>query len=465
MFVNPADKIHVSITTSTGFTGVSQYASDFQAELSKALTVAQIPVTLLQSQDTNVISKETALGNLNAAATALGTSLTSLGTLASQQALTAISSDSTVISATNTGSTVPANYTINSVTSIAVAASERSTASYGDSASTPVSTTGIMSLVVGSTTYPLTVTKNNLTGVRDQINALGAGVTASILTTSGGNYLSISATATGHTTLQLIDDPITATNPTGANTNVLTTTGQGTDAVFQLNGINVDQPGNVVNNVVPGLTFNILAASTTPTTITMATDPTQLSAALSDFVTNYNALQTQIATQVGPNAGPLSEDMLVNQLQSTLRQLTSYTTSTGTVQSLSDLGIEFSNTGVASLNQTTFSALSATQISDGFKFLGSATTGFAGFAANLTEFTDPLTGLIQSEQAGFKQQDTDLQAQMTTLNARITANQASLTAQLEAADAQQAELQSQQQGLTGSLAGLSLVLYGKAANS
>jgi len=32
-----------AFTTTPGFTGISQYASDFQAELTKAAQVAQIP--------------------------------------------------------------------------------------------------------------------------------------------------------------------------------------------------------------------------------------------------------------------------------------------------------------------------------------------------------------------------------------------------------------------------------------
>jgi hypothetical protein len=70
-----------------------------------------------------------------------------------------------------------------------------------------------MQLVVGSATSTFTLANNNLVSLRDKINSLGAGVTASILTTSDGNYLTISANATGATTLQLIDDPVTAANP------------------------------------------------------------------------------------------------------------------------------------------------------------------------------------------------------------------------------------------------------------
>jgi flagellar capping protein FliD len=142
--------------------------------------------------------------------------------------------------------------------------------------------------------------------------------------------------------------------------------------------------------------------------------------------------------------------------------MTSYTTATGTVQSLADLGVQFSDeTGQLSFDQTTFAALNSTQISDGLKFIGSTATGFGAFSNTFTEFGDPVTGLIQAEQAGLKQTDTDLQSQISTLNTNIASMQTSLTAQLEAADAQQYELQDQQTSLSASLQGLSLVLYGK----
>ena len=447
----------MSTIPAISFTGISQFATDFQSILSKAAQVAQIPVTQLQNQDSTVLQKETALGTLSTNVAALATSVSSLGNLAANQALSATSSNPDVVSVANSGATAPVSYTINSITSAAAAASETSIASYADSSSTQVSTTGSMELIVGSNTYHFTLTNNSLVGVRDQINSLGAGVTASILTTGNGNYLSVSANNTGQTTLKLMDDP------GGANTDILTSSNQGTNAVFQLNGINVSQPGNVVNGVIPGVTFTILGASASPVTLSLASDPSQLSSALQDFVANYNTLQQNLVSQLGISGGALGGDTVLNQIRQTLQQMTSYTTSTGTVRSLSDLGIEFT-TGQASFNQTTFDSLSATQIADGFKFIGSATSGLGGFSTQLSQYSDPISGLITSEQNGLRQTDQDLQSQIGTLNTRISAVQASLTKQFEAADAQQEMLQQQQQMLTASLQGLSLVLYGKNAS-
>jgi flagellar hook-associated protein 2 len=431
------------------FTGVSTFSSSYQAILNRAVQIAQIPVTALQNHDKDVLSKETLLGSLNSAVAALSTSLGSLGTTAANKALGATSSNPSVVSVQNTGATAPASYVINSITSPASAASERTTASFVTSNATAVSSTGTLNLLVGSTPHVFTLSSNNLLALRDKINSLGAGVTASILTTSPTtNYLSITVNTTGATTLQLIDDPVTPGNPGGANTNLLTATNQGANAVFQLNGINVSQASNVVNNVVPGLTFNILGASASPVTLALSSDRTALSTALQNFVTNHNAVAAQLTAQEGKDAGLLSGDSVIGQLSNALRQLTSYSTSSGSVNSLAALGIEFSSTGQASFNQTTFNALSDTNIADGFTFLGSATTGLGGFSQTFNQFSDPVTGFIKTEQDGLKRLDQSLQDQVNTLNDRITVMQNSLFSRLSAADAAVAALQSQQANLT-----------------
>ena len=447
-----------SSTSLLPFTGISQYASDFDAALSKAVQIAQIPVTLLQAQDSTVLQQESAMGSLNTDVAALAASLSSLGTLAAGQALGATSSNPGVVSATATGATTAASYTIDSITSIASTASATSTNGFADSSSTPVSSTGVMNLVVGANNYALTLTTNTLVGLQDQINGLGAGVTASILTTSSGNYLSLSANSTGATAIQLFDDP------TGANTNILTQTSAdaGSNASFSLNGIPDIQSSNVVNNVIPGITFTLLGTTpiTAPVTLSLASDPTQLSSALQNFVTSYNAVQADATAQTGQTGGALVGNTVINQLQSALGQIGSYTSSSGTVQSLSDLGITF-NGNVLSFDQTTFNALSSTQISDAFNFIGSATTGLGGLSSNISELSNPITGVIATETAGLKQTDKDLQTQISTKNTQIAALQTALTSQFEAADALQAELQNQQESVSAALQGVSLALYGK----
>jgi flagellar hook-associated protein 2 len=454
----------VSPFTPLTLNGVSQYSSDLQSILNRAVQIAQIPITALQNKDSDTLTRETELGTLSTAVTSFASSLSALGSVAANQALAANSSDTSVVQATATGATTPTTYTINSVTSAAHAASERTLNHFADSTSTPVSSTGTMDLLVGTQHHVFSLTNNSLIGVRDKINGLNAGVTASILTTSGGNYLALTATSTGHTTLQLVDDPITPSNLGGANTNILTATKQGSDAVFQLNGINVDQPGNTVNSVIPGVTLNIVGTSASPVTVSLASDPTQLSSALQSFVDNYNTLHDAVNSEVGTGAGLLQGDPVVTQLEAGLRQVASYRTTTGSINGLSDLGITFDTSGKATLNMNTVNSLSGQQISDAFQFLGSATPGLAGLSPTFSQFSDPVTGLIKIESDGLAQTDKSLQNQISTLNTRAGDMQKAMAARLQAADALIASLQSQQLTLTSSLQGLNLVLYGKNPN-
>jgi len=193
----------VSPFTPVTLNGVSQYSSDLQSLLNRAVQIAQIPMTRLQNRDSTVLQQKSSLVSLQSDLAALASSMQSLGKLAANQALSATSSNPDVVTVASTGATSAATYAINSFTSPAAAASETSLSSYADSSSTPVSSNGSMDLVVGSKTYNFTLATNNLVTLRDTINSLNAGVTASILTTSGGNYLSISANSTGAATLHL----------------------------------------------------------------------------------------------------------------------------------------------------------------------------------------------------------------------------------------------------------------------
>jgi len=318
-------------------------------------------------------------------------------------------------------------------------------------------------LMVGTKSYDFTLTSanNNLSGLVNQINGLNAGVTASVLTTSSGNYLSLQANQTGATTLTLSDES------TGTPANIITNTNQGTDAVFHLNGIKVTQPGNTVNGVVSGLTFNIVAPSSTATTITLSSDPSQLSNDLQTFVTNYNALVTAVQAQVGGSNGALIGDTTINQLQQAMQHVNSYFSSTsGSVQSLSDLGITFNGVnGSATFDPTVVSGMGSSQLNDALNYVGSTTTGLGAFSSTFDGFSDPVTGLIQTEITSDKKSDSDLQSQIDKTTTSINQMQQGLATQIEQADALESSYESQQSELTASLQGLDLVLYGKAAGS
>jgi flagellar hook-associated protein 2 len=326
---------------------------------------------------------------------------------------------------------------------------------YADTDSTPVSVSGQMSLVVGSNTYQLDLTgANNLTGLENAINNAGAGVTASILSDANGYYLSISTNDLSPQTLQV--------NDTAAN--LIASSDAGTNADFMLNGnIHVVRSSNVVNDVIPGVSFTLQNTTSGSVTLSLATDNSQLSSALQTFVSSYNNLVAQTNQQVGPSAGALGGDMLISNILSDMQQLATYwnPSGTSTVRSLSDLGITFDTTGHMSFDPTVFNGLSDSQLSDALNFLGSSSSGFAALASNFTQLSDPLTGMIQTQEDAYDSENTQLSDRITTLNDRVSQIQSSMTAKLQAADALVAQLESQQNTVNASVESLNYVAFGK----
>jgi flagellar hook-associated protein 2 len=546
-----------STTAPLYFTGLSQFSSDFQSIIQRAVQIADIPVQNLQNEQATNTADENALTALEPTVSALGADVTNLGTLASTQGLSASSSNATTVSVVNTGATAPATYTISDITSLASAASETSLAGY--SATQSISSSGLVNLVVGSNTYQINLTAsgntNTLGGLAQAINSANAGVSATILTSGSTSYLSLSANNTGATTLQLnnatpvdlvtsngtgtesslqtYSDKTTATVSTtgqvqlvvgsqdyalnvssennlnglvsainGANAGVtasitgssgayslsltdasgpttiqlndlqngsslITQTNQGTNATFSVGGIPnpITESSNTITDVIPGISFTLLGTTSGSVTLSLATDPSQLSNALQAFVTDYNTLADAVLSQQGQNAGPLQGNLIINEISGAMQDLVTYwdPTSSSSIQSLSDLGVSFSATGTGqmSFDASTFNALSDTQISDAFQFLGSASTGFAALASNFSQLTDPITGMIQAQISGYETTNTELGDQITAAQAYAAQVQQNATTQAEAADALVAQLESEQNIVDSSIQSVNYSLYGR----
>jgi flagellar hook-associated protein 2 len=442
------------------FSGLSAYSADFQTILKRAKDIASIPLTRLQNESADLLQRKGLLDGLGISAGNVARSLEGLGKVGAGRALAAASSNTSVVSVRNTGATTPGIFTINEISQLAKAASETTLTGYASSTATPVSSTGTVKLILGSQQYTITLDpgENNLAGLRNRINALGARVTASILTTGTGetpNYLTLNAVSSGATTLRLVDDP------DGAAADLLTMDNQGQDALFRVNGAPVARTSNVVNNVVAGLTFTLQAPTSSAVTLSLATERRQIATAIESFVAAYNTLVGDVGLQVGETAGLLSGNPIVYQIQESLRQTAGYRASEGTVRSLIDLGVSFDQTGVAFFDAAAFDALPEEKISGALDFLGSATTGFGALAAKFRQFSDPVSGLVRLEQSGYQAEQARLQRQIALLTDRINTQQRALTEKLQLADALLGRLESQQRVLEASIQSVQLALFGK----
>ena len=97
--------------------------------------------------------------------------------------------------------------------------------------------------------------------------------------------------------------------------------------------------------------------------------------------------------------------------------------------------------------------------------LGSTTTGLGAFSQSFDQFSNPVTGMIQTQINSETASDVELQKHIASTTNQINAMQQNLAKQIEASDVLESMYESQQTELTASLQGLNLVLYGKAAGS
>ena len=284
---------------------------------------------------------------------------------------------------------------------------------------------------------------NTLEGLRDYLNTntTTLGVKATIINTSSDPdnpeyHLNLTANETGATTLTLKDS---------ASADLLTTTNQGTDAVFTVNGLPVTNSGNTITDFSPGLTLTIEDAGST--TVTVATNRAAISNTLADITISYNALLAEIKTHVGEAAGILSGNIVVRQAQQTLRDITSFQ-GTGSIKSMVELGLELDEDGLLSLNSTTFNNLADAQVLDALTFISDTTTGFAGTArTHLKDLADPVTGQIQTAIGFLNESDATLTDKIAETQERVDRLIANVEAQFAATDLLLSQLETQQSTL------------------
>ena len=448
----------MSLTPLT-FSGISQYSSDFQTILQRVTTIASFPLNQLKNEQADIASKRQLTAELSSSVKLLGEKITALKDIAANRAVSASSSNSSKLTVDSVNTDTLTTYNITEVSSIAKAASETSAISYANSSTTAVSASGSVRLSVGATNYNfnLAADQNHLVGLRNKINSLGAGVTATILTVDGTtNYLSITANGAGATTLSLQEDP------SGANTSLLTSTNQGANLNFKLNGVAVSRKTNQVNDLIPGLTFSLKQTTSAGETLSigLSSDRTKLSDGISSFVDAYNALQAKVNGQVGKTAGLLSGDFLVREAQDILRKTSSFNLGEGTVKNWSDLGVSFSSSGTISFDFAAFNTLNESKLRDSFSFFKD-TTGLGALSGKTAGYSSDVTGLAQLQLSQYDRTDSRLTGQISKLEERINLLRETYLQKLQAADALLGAFESQKNLITASVSSLNLVLYGK----
>lgn len=428
----------------TSTTGSSTFAADLQASVTRAIQIASLPMQALEADQSTISSETSELNTLGGLFSSLQTSLQAIGSGTGSSALQATVGDQSVLTASVTGSPQPGTYTVD-VTDPGSSSSAMSNSStpVTDPSTEDISGSSTFTLTVGTSTY--NITADNLDDLASGINSSGAPVQAVVVnlgSPESPNYqLSLQATALGAVNLQLND---------GTN-NLLTTMNTGTDGSYTVNG----QPSggittdNSTVTITPGLTVNLEAAGTT--TVTVSSSLSTVSSELSSFVTAYNAAFNELEKNFGQNGGALVGDSSVLDMQQALNQMIGYTGSGGSITSLAQLGVEFTQQGTLTFDSSAIAGLSQSQISDALSFLGNVNSGgFLQYANNtLNSITDPVSGVIATETQTLSNQNSDDQTQITNDQSQLSIMETNLQNQMAQANALIATLENQTSFLQG----------------
>src|SRR5580658_1178687 len=424
-------------------TGSSTFASDLQASVNRALEIASLPMEELQNDQSTISGQVSELNTLGGLFNSLQTSLQVIGSETGGSSLQAAVSDQSVLSASVTGSPLPGTYTVQVLNAgSSSSAISNSATPVTDPATEDISSSSSFTLTVGTSTY--TVAASDLNDLAAAINSSGAPVQAVVVnlgSPSAPNYqLSLQATGLGNVALQLSD-----------GTNLLTSLNTGTDASYTVDG----QPPTGISTdsstvtIAPGLSVDLAAVGTS--TVTVSSSLSSVSSELSSFVTAYNAAFTELEKNFGQNVGALVGDSTVLDMQQALNQMISYSGTGGSITSLAQLGVQFTQQGTLTFDSSAIAGLSSSQINDALTFLGGTTTGgFLEYANNtLNGITDPVAGSVATETQTLESESQNDQTQITNDQAQLALMQTSLQTQMAQANALIATLQTRTTFLEG----------------
>lgn len=266
---------------------------------------------------------------------------------------------------------------------------------------------------------------DTIQGVLNRINSSSAGVTA-IYDLAAGQF-SLTSKSTGNVGITVAD---TGSGTLGAAMGLLGQTATlGEDATFTINGGGVlSSRSNILDETAHGIEgLSVTANKIGEQTLTVAGDFTAAKDSLNDFISKYNAVQNAIEkyTKVTVTGDKVSSAVLagnreLSTLSRSLRTMLYQSSAgiTGSVQRLSDLGINFSGIEptISLTKSTDLESKLATAADDIAEYFSTSGTGL------LDRIDAILSGYVSDSGAaagGFKAQLDSITKQNTSLDKQI----------------------------------------------
>ncbi|MBB5339345.1 flagellar filament capping protein FliD [Tunturiibacter gelidoferens] len=414
-----------SATSGQGF-DVASTVTQIQAASQAIETPWQNQLTALKAQDTVLSSLGTDLSTLS-------TSLQKLtdfeGVFAEKQGS---SSNTDVLSLTSASSTAVAGSHTIVIGQLAQTSSDASTSISN------ANDTLSGSVTIQGHTFNVDSTDNDTTlaSLSAAINSAGIGVSASVITDSSGSRLSIVSGTSGAAGQLTISGSLSG----ASSGNITFQTGEnGQDANLTVDGVSITSSSNTVSNAIPGVTFQLLAPSTTPVQVQITDATTDIATAISSFVSAYNTVVGDINTQEQSGAGgtssPLLGSPIIAQLQESITGSLFSGSASGSINNITQLGISVNNDGTLTLSADTLTSALNSNLADVTGFLQNSGSFGQTLATALNNAgTQAPSGAIYLAQQQNSSEETALNADITNENAILATQKTQLTNELNAAN-------------------------------
>lgn len=416
------------------------------AGVGSGLDVASLITQLVQAERTNLTAMETKKETFNSQISAYGQIKSSLEAFKTAVGNLKLSSDFSVSKATSSNtdlltatadSTAAAGTYDIKVTQLAQAGVQASASQA--SAKTAMGASGTFTLTAGDKSFDITLeSTDTLENIRDKINsAVLTGddetqelATATIVNTGNGYKLVVASSERGTENAVSIDSNLS----TALGGFTATQTAQ--NSKFTVNGLEIERATNSVDDVIDGVTLNLVKADTTTSlTLTVGKDTDAITTKVNAFISAYNSLASTIS-DLHKKGGTLEAD---NTATSVLYQLQSVfnvpaNIAGSDVNYLAQVGISFKKDGTLALDSTAFTKA--------LKNNGDAVTALftdteKGFAQRLYDSASDLLGtkgLVASRVSGLNSRISILDTNIDRETVRLDNYETRLRKQYSALD-------------------------------
>lgn len=425
----------------SGFNGI-----DWNTILDSVMQQAREPYNSLTTRQTGFKSQLTSLGKLTSQANTLLTAAKDLQKSSGGDTVTATTTDAAAVSVSTQSSAIAGSYDV-VVQSLARAQTTASVETLADTNTTIAATGG--SLQIGDATVTLTGPVT-LQGLADAINDTDdIGVAASIVRAGANAYrLVLTGKKTG------ADEAFAITNSlTGSALSFGANAVEASDASILVNNVEAVSSTNTFDSAAPGLTLTVLKADPGATVgVNVTASSAGLKTRIDSFVKAYNDLQTFVTDQntkkANGDAGSLAGNPMLRQFTTQLRSGLSSAYGSGSLDRLSQIGIEFTITGTLKLDAKKLETALTSDPDAVVGLVTGATGAFGSIATMLDSYTNS-GGLLKAGTDRLNAQVRSLDTQIAQAEDRLAVYRQTMQQEFLAAEMAMSRLSSQSSALSG----------------